>query len=153
MNIFELKITRDQTKHTKINISIDGMTVDEPHPIDLRELVRSCSDSGHFFIFTCGCGDAGCANIHDGVQITRHANSVCWQFRRPQSADKFSDIKEWRRESQENIYTFEWSDYVKAIKTAVINADENHPSDTEYSPYGFERSDLHRLALACNKIK
>jgi len=152
MNIFNLKITRNQSTHAKTYVSIDDVYVDEPHPIDLRELVRSCSESGRFFIFTCGCGDSGCANIHEGVQITRDVNIVFWRLRRPQSADGFDDRDEWMRASEEKVYTFAWSDYVTTIKTAVINADNSHPTDTEYSPYGFDRSDLHKLAVACNKI-
>jgi len=66
MNIFNLKITRNQSTHAKTYISIDDVYVDERHPIDLRELVRGCSESGRFFIFTCGCGDSGCPNIHEG---------------------------------------------------------------------------------------
>ena len=153
MNVLEIKITRDDSKHARVTIWINGVVVNEPHPIDLRELARSCFESGNFYIFTCGCGDSGCANIHEGVQVTHDLNTTWWRFRRPQSMDGFSDREEWTSKAVEHEYDFARSAYLKAITTAITDADHSHPLDTEYSPYGFERIDLHDLAIACQTKK
>lgn len=43
--------------------------------VDTPELVKSISASGEYFIFTCGCGDSGCAGIDNGI-IVDHKNEV-----------------------------------------------------------------------------
>jgi hypothetical protein len=50
---------------------------------DLRELERSASDEGAFFIITCSCGNAGCAGIREGIEVKHRAGRVLWVYRNP----------------------------------------------------------------------
>jgi hypothetical protein len=36
--------------------------------------------SAFFFIFTCGCGYAGCFGWEKGVEVKKNGNSVLWSF-------------------------------------------------------------------------
>ncbi len=62
---------------------IDGQEITSrewPSLVDLTQLRRSAEEDGEFFIFTCECGDAGCAGIDEPVIVTRDAESVHWQL-------------------------------------------------------------------------
>lgn len=44
--------------------------------------VRKCEDgqTGNFFIFSCSCGDCGCAGWFKGVQVKKCGREVIWSF-------------------------------------------------------------------------
>jgi hypothetical protein len=50
-----------------------SLTVDDREvsklPIDLRALLASTERSGEYFIFTCGCGNSGCAGVDNGIIV------------------------------------------------------------------------------------
>ena len=48
-------------------LRIDGARLGEGYVVDIRRLAEALTREGEHFIFTCGCGDAGCAGIFDGV--------------------------------------------------------------------------------------
>ncbi|WP_395666376.1 hypothetical protein [Methylocella sp.] len=79
-------------------IWVDGRHLDEPHPIDLPLLLKSLHVEGVYDIFTCSCGESGCARIVEGVSVTHDGDAIHWQFRRPQSADGFpvGALSAWR---------------------------------------------------------
>jgi hypothetical protein len=62
---------------------VDGQEITSrewPSVIDLTQLRRSAGEDGEFFIFTCECGDAGCAGIDEPVSVTRDADGIRWQL-------------------------------------------------------------------------
>ncbi len=44
------------------------------------ELMNSLDNSGRFFIFTCDCGDAGCAGWFKGILVDKTVDSYTWQI-------------------------------------------------------------------------
>jgi hypothetical protein len=46
--------------------------------VDTPELVKSISVSGEYFIFTCGCGDSGCADIDNGIIVDHKDGVIKW---------------------------------------------------------------------------
>lgn len=77
------------------DIWIDGQRLDEPHSIDVNAILQSFVKSNPngwsrdwHFVFTCGCGNACCANIDEGVGSVHGDGWVDWVYRRPQ-ANKF----------------------------------------------------------------
>ena len=47
-------------------LRIDGQIVGGGYVVDVRELAKALTREGEHFIFTCGCGEPGCAGIHEG---------------------------------------------------------------------------------------
>ena len=96
MNTFALVIQREKIiKGSKASvkwreeIQVDGKRCGQNHCIDYYELVRSLSADGEFFIFTCGCGSAGCSGINEGIQIHHADGKVVWQVTEPKPKQCF----------------------------------------------------------------
>jgi hypothetical protein len=49
-------------------LRVDGARLGEGYVVDIRRLAEALTSEGEHFIFTCGCGDAGCAGIFEGVR-------------------------------------------------------------------------------------
>ena len=47
-------------------LRVDGKLVGERYVVDVRRLASALTRNGEHFIFTCGCGEPGCAGIHEG---------------------------------------------------------------------------------------
>lgn len=160
-NVFELVICTksredaqqddESKKLVYLEIWIDGQHLDEPHPVDLIQLVRSLFEPGEFDIFTCGCGVAACAEIYQGIYVRHEPGRVLWHFRRPVSQRNpetgvaFEDEQEWIENSSAVEFTFERNQMVKDIQSG-LDAMRAEPADSEYSPYGFERANLDKLS-------
>lgn len=54
--------------HLVGELRVDGELVGGRYVVDVRRLADSLTREGEHFIFTCGCGDAGCAGIHEGFR-------------------------------------------------------------------------------------
>lgn len=54
--------------HLVGELHVDGVRLGEEYVLDIRQLTEALTREGEHFIFTCGCGDAGCAGIFEGVQ-------------------------------------------------------------------------------------
>ena len=48
--------------------------------VDYRQLVRSLTEEGEFHLFTCGCGEAGCAGIHGGIEVRHRKGRTSWRM-------------------------------------------------------------------------
>ena len=64
----QVAATDKSPAHLVGELRVDGVRLGEGYVLDIRRLVEALTKEGEHFIFTCGCGDAGCAGIHDGVQ-------------------------------------------------------------------------------------
>ncbi len=66
-----------------VALFVDGLELTSrewPSVIDLNQLRASANAEGEFFIFTCECGDAGCAGIERPVTVARNAAGLYWQL-------------------------------------------------------------------------
>ena len=54
--------------HLVGELRVDGTRIGEGHVLDIRRLAEALTSEGEHFIFTCGCGEPGCAGIHEGVR-------------------------------------------------------------------------------------
>lgn len=143
---FDLKFIKpvDRRNIVTTEIWIDGEHLDEPHPIDIFELVRSLKAAGEYSIFTCSCSSAGCADI-EGVKVSVSKDTITWRLRRPLSRVSFKSHIEWLTESTEYVFTFDRKQFTQEIKQEIIYADYSHPWLTEYAPTGFDRSSISKL--------
>jgi hypothetical protein len=66
-----------------IALYVDGVEITSrewPSVVDLEQLRASARQDGDYFIFTCECGDAGCAGIDEPVTVRRDAAGVHWDL-------------------------------------------------------------------------
>lgn len=159
MNTFELKIIDSNeipysptTKRPGVitqQIWVDGIYIDEPHAVDVSELVRSLFRPGEYFFFTCGCGEPGCAGIWDGFKVRHVPGKILWHFRRPvsQPDNDLAENDEFdQRTSVTSVveYAFDREQFAAAMDSA-LKALKSRPENSEYSPYGFDRRQLDGL--------
>lgn len=98
-------------------IWIDGAHLDEPHPIHLPLLIQSLHEPGAYDIFTCDCGEAGCAGIFEGIHVTHEGELVRWDFRRPQSEELIEpSMGAWRDTATPVHLTFRRSQMIHAVQ-------------------------------------
>lgn len=132
------------------SIWIDNIQLDEPHPIDIVQLIESLSTPGWFDIFTCGCGIAGCAAIPEGIEVTHAGGMVHWEFRRPISAGALVDpeLAHWEKTSRPVSYLFGRAQMVEATRNLLATIREvvhSDPGQYKWPVYGLEITDI--LAL------
>lgn len=159
MNTFELKIidsdeipfalTSKPPGVITQQIWIDGAHLDEPHVVDVRELVRSLFKPGEYYFFTCECGESGCAGIWDGFKVRHVPGKILWHFRRPVSQkgndlDEDDEFDQWVASTTAIEYAFDREQFTSAIDYALREL-KSRPEKSEYSPYGFDREQLEKL--------
>lgn len=99
-------------------IWVDGAHLDEPHPIHLPLLIQSLHEPGAYDIFTCDCGEGGCAGIFEGIHVTHEGELVHWDFRRPQSAEQIGpDMDAWWDIATPVHLTFRRSQMMNAVQS------------------------------------
>lgn len=161
MNTFELVFIAEENSPEQVaeglgteqvyqQIWIDGAHLDEPHAIDLNALMRSLFRPGEFFIFTCGCGNSGCANIWEGIFVRHEPGVIRWRFRRPACARGFGtsyrdECEDWERHAQWVECAFDRDQMLSDIASALCVVREQTPPGADYSPHGFERKHLDAL--------
>ncbi len=64
----QVAATDKSPAHLIGNLRVDGIRLGEGYVVDIRRLTEALTREGEHFIFTCGCGDAGCAGIFEGVR-------------------------------------------------------------------------------------
>ncbi len=102
-------------------IFINGKSLAPENPIDLIHLSKSCQLSGEFFIVTCGCGDAGCAGIDDGIRVTHLDDRIVWEVPDPISNRGMSDeaLKQLNENRVFTTYSFEPAAYLLSVKEGL----------------------------------
>ena len=134
-------------------ILIDGVEIEPNHAVDLEALGRSLFVPGEHEIFTCGCGSAGCASIVEGVSVIHEPGVVRWRIRKPVSYRDFPgedigrQIDAWRAQAQYVEYVFSRDQLVREFTDGMAWLKKETPPGTDYSPYGFDRSDIERIDL------
>jgi hypothetical protein len=155
IDLFGISISTRTTKGGKIysataRIHINNEAVPTKHPVDFSQLVKSLKSPGSHYIFTCGCGSAGCAGIEDGVEVEHDQNVITWRFRLPQSTDGFRSHEVWHAVSDLHIAVFEKEQIVSEVVRALEEMKNTHDKDTEYAPEGFDRNAILKLINALN---
>ena len=64
----QVAATDKSPAHLIGELRVDGTRLGEGYVLDIRRLAEALTSEGEHFIFTCGCGDAGCAGIFEGVR-------------------------------------------------------------------------------------
>lgn len=131
-------------------ILINGKNVSTKNPVDLRQLVKSCQLSGEFYIFTCGCGNAGCAGIEDGIRVNHLMESITWEVPDPIVAKLLTDEDAGQQTIATKFlkYSFEPGAYLAAVENGLREAKRllfGRKQPVECSPYGFDSADLIEL--------
>lgn len=63
-----------------VRLLVNGKEPTKTHTFDARTVVAYGARSCHVDLYTCSCGVAGCAGIHDDVAIVANADTVTWTF-------------------------------------------------------------------------
>lgn len=132
-------------------IYINGENLAPENPIDLVHLCKSCQLGGEFFIVTCGCGNAGCGGVDDGIRVTHLDDHIVWEVPVPLSYRGMTEdeVAEAQKSRQYRKFTFEPEAYLAAVQLGLREAramlfDEHQP--VECSPYGMTPERLLMLA-------
>ena len=64
----QVAATDKSPAHLVGELRVDGARLGEGYVLDIRRLAEALTSEGEHFIFTCGCGEPGCAGIHEGVR-------------------------------------------------------------------------------------
>lgn len=134
-------------------IVIDEVDIEPEHAVDLEALGRSLFEPGEHNVFTCGCGDAGCAYIYEGIHVIHEPGLIRWQMRRPVSfkgyagEDFDAEFENWKLGAPYREYVFNREQMVRAYEGGMDWLRNETPPETNYSPYGFDRPDVERIDL------
>ena len=129
-------------------VLIDDVEIEPAHAVDLEALARSLYEPGEHNIFTCGCGDAGCACIVEGVCVVHELGIVRWRMRSPVSYREFQgedfceQIELWMNQAPYVEYAFLRDQMIREFEDGLVWLRNETPQETSYSPYGFERPDI-----------
>jgi len=118
--------------------------------VDMREVVASIKGPGQYDIFTCSCGEPGCAGIWEGVIVIHWPNSIRWLI-----PLHYDDDETPKNEEDEDVFMFKErlfrkTDYLQAVSSAIEAARgiaSKAPGEFETVPYGFSVEDLLRLQI------
>jgi hypothetical protein len=96
-NILAVSLAHDHTEpddaqiQLKVNLTIDGVNPLRYNDDDfeITELIKSTTQDGIYFPWTCSCGEPGCAGYFEGVDVKINEDFTIW-------SDK----------DQKKIYTF-----------------------------------------------
>jgi hypothetical protein len=100
-------------------LKINGVEFHPEHPLDLTSLVKSCQWSGELDIFTCGCGQPGCAGIFQGIEVGHSHKEITWKCPDPLSVNEDTpDLWEHGVTTFEH-FVFEPEQYMDAIDSGI----------------------------------
>ncbi len=152
MRFVALSFTDGRIRVARPQLMIDGEPIPEKLPVDLRKVIRSVSEEGRFYLFTCGCGSAGCAGVEEGVSVTHGPGRVIWDYRLPQSTDGFGSPAAWVIASSRHRHLFDRQQVIDALRASLLEAEVMHADGARYSPYGFERSDITEMLAEVEQL-
>ncbi|WP_374972763.1 hypothetical protein [Spongiibacter marinus] len=124
MNTIELKLQIDaalppcsaEPVAVEAQVWVDGSHMEPAHYVDVAAFASSAQSSGHYDIFTCNCGIAGCAGIYEGVTVELSDDVVRWRFLSPISI--YGEDGESGRENPQHPkeLTFAKDEYIGAMR-------------------------------------
>jgi hypothetical protein len=100
-------------------LEINGIEFHPEHQLDLTSLVKSCQWSGELDIFTCSCGEPGCAGIFQGIEVEHTQDAITWRCPKPLSVSEDTpDLWEHGVTTFEH-FTFVPDQYIDAIDLGI----------------------------------
>jgi hypothetical protein len=72
----QVAATDKSPAHLVGELRVDASRLGEGYVLDVRRLADALTREGEHFIFTCGCGEPGCAGIHEGVRSRISGDAV-----------------------------------------------------------------------------
>jgi len=122
-------------------IKVNGVEFHPEHPLDLTSLVKSCQWSGELDIFTCGCGQPGCAGIFQGIEVGHSHKEITWKCPNPLSVSEDTpDLWEHGVTTFEH-FAFEPEQYINAIDSGIKQIKSlaiSAPIPCEFQVHGVE---------------
>jgi len=125
--------------HLVGELRADGTRLGEGFVLDVRRLADALTREGEHFIFTCGCGEPGCAGIHEGVRSRISGGQVLLDGALP-NGGTFSAVllaSQARKAVAEALVTIE-------PLAAAMDGDEGYP----IGPEGFNAGALKAVAAS-----
>ncbi len=100
---------------------VDGVRLAPQALVDLRYLAKSVQTSGNHDIFTCSCGCASCAGIHEPIFVQHLPDAIEWHFN---TIDCFGggeelDDAEYERLNRPGEFRFDPAEYQTAVEEGL----------------------------------
>lgn len=64
----QVAVTDKSPAHLVAELHVDGARLGEGYVVDILWLAEALTRDGEHFVFTCSCGEAGCAGVFEGVR-------------------------------------------------------------------------------------
>jgi len=145
--------TGDMAKFLVPSLMVDDREINEDFALDMRELVNSCRADGEYFILTCGCGEAGCAGVFEGIAVSHQNGEVVWVVPDPikSTTSAKSDYVEYR---------FDRCSYIDAIRKGVdkgknllrFTEEKIETGPHGFSPFDFMALDIKQSGLCSPRV-
>lgn len=106
------------TLHVSVAPVVNGAVVTTPWVFSTLSLLARDAP-GYYLLdmFTCECGVAGCANIHDDVHVRVNAQTVQWQFPREEPFTTRFIPTHFANNQSPMVWTFEANAYHAALQS------------------------------------
>lgn len=105
-------------KYTLLNVRpvVNGINlIESAFSFDISQILAQRAAPGSPDIFTCGCGCAGCAGIHEECYLTADENSVSWQF--PSDPFEKNINPSLRKDRDALTFVFERNQYLDSLNS------------------------------------
>lgn len=114
-------------------LRVDGELVGERYVVDVRRLASALVCNGEHFIFTCGCGEPGCAGIHEGFRSWIEGDVISIEGNLPKGV-----ACSWKLSAHQAKKAV--ADALRAVEpvAAAMWGEDGYP----ISPEGFDAEDL-----------
>ena len=101
------------------NLQINGQLFQPNVWLDLTALVKSCQWSGPLDIFTCSCGEPGCAGIFQEIEVNHAHDAITWKCPNPLTvSEEMPDLWDHGVTTFDH-YSFEPEQYIGAVDAGI----------------------------------
>jgi hypothetical protein len=98
----------------------------------LSSLIDCLYIEGNHDIFTCQCGDPGCAGIDDGVHVSFDKDLIHWQVRDPMSTSGYENYDAWNAAAKTIRYSFNKEAMIHNISEAIDSIKNKSHNSAEF---------------------
>ncbi len=132
--VFDIQVEKFEGKIRNITkiINIDGVQINSKYAVSLRNLIDSLYLEGSYYIFTCSCGNSGCAGIDEGVKVSFEKDLIHWQVRDPISTSGYESYDAWNAEAKTIHYLFNKKLMIDDISKAIDKIKNKTDNSAEF---------------------
>ena len=132
--IFNIQVEKFEGKIRAISkaIKIDGVEINSKYDFRLSSLIDCLYIEGNHDIFTCQCGDPGCAGIDDGVHVSFDKDLIHWQVRDPMSTSGYENYDAWNATAKTIRYSFNKEAMIHNISEAIDSIKNRSHNSAEF---------------------